>query len=89
MFDCNHKQQRLFHYALTSTVILHMANSGEALGEMDLSGSMVRKFESDLLVDNDDSHIMNIGKLVEDMELKIRTLLRKLLPHHPPDSIIN
>ena len=87
MVDCNHKQQRLFRYELTSTVILHMANSGEALGEMDLSGSMTRKSESDLPVDNDDSHIMNIGKLVEDMELKIRTLLRKLLS--PSDSTIN
>lgn len=80
VFDCNHKQQRLFHYKLTSTVILHMANSSEALGEMDLSGSMTRDSKSDLLVDNDDSHIMNIGKLVEDMEMKIRTLLRKTPP---------
>lgn len=55
-----------------------MANSGEALGEMDLSGNMTRQVEYDLPVDNDDSHIMNIGKLVEDMELKMRNLLRKL-----------
>jgi len=55
-----------------------MANSGEALGGMDLSGNMTRQVEYDLQVDNDDSHIMNIGKLVEDMELKMRNLLQEV-----------
>ena len=55
-----------------------MANSGEALGEMDLSGNMTRQVEYDLPVDNDDSHIMNIGRLVEDMELKMRNLLQEV-----------
>ena len=43
---------------------------------MDLSGNMTRQVEQDMAVENDDSHIVNIGRLVEDMELKMRNLLR-------------
>lgn len=68
---------RTAHYKLTSTVILHLGISNENLGEMDLSGNMTRQIEQDLQVDDDDSHIVNIGKLVEDMELRMRNLLRK------------
>jgi capping protein beta len=67
---------RMAHYKLTSTVILHLANETEALGEMDLSGNMTRQVEVDLPVDSDASHVANVGKLVEDMELKMRNLLR-------------
>lgn len=64
------------HYKLTSTVILHLSNENEALGEMDLSGNMTRQIEVDMNVDSDASHVANVGKLVEDMELKMRNLLR-------------
>lgn len=45
---------------------------------MDLSGNMTRQIEADLPVDDDTSHIANIGKLVEDMELKMRNLLQEV-----------
>jgi hypothetical protein len=67
------------HYRLTSTVILHLANQTDALGEMDLSGNMTRQIETDLPVESDASHIANVGRLVEDMELKMRNLLRMFL----------
>ncbi|KAJ5342721.1 WASH complex F-actin capping protein beta subunit [Penicillium brevicompactum] len=70
---------RMCHYKLTSTVILHLANKTEALGEMDLSGNMTRQVEVDLPVESDASHVANVGRLVEDMELKMRNLLRMLL----------
>lgn len=44
---------------------------------MDLSGNMTRQIEQDMPVQNDESHIVNVGRLVEDMELKMRNLLRK------------
>jgi capping protein beta len=69
---------RTAHYKLTSTVILHLSTSSDALGSMDLSGNMTRQIESDLPVDDDTSHIANIGKLVEDMELKMRNLLQEV-----------
>lgn len=69
---------RIAHYKLTSTVILHMANENSALGELDLSGNMTRQIEQDLPVEDDNSHIPNIGKLVEEMELKMRNLLQEV-----------
>jgi capping protein beta len=59
-----------------------MVSSGEELGEMDLSGNMTRQVENDLPVEDtpagsERDHIANIGKLVEEMELKMRNLLRK------------
>lgn len=69
---------RTAHYKLTSTVILHLATSNDSLGQMDLSGNMTRQIEQEMAVDDDSSHIVNVGKLVEDMELKMRNLLRKL-----------
>ncbi|KAF3393806.1 F-actin-capping protein subunit beta [Penicillium rolfsii] len=69
---------RMSHYKLTSTVILHLANETDALGEMDLSGNMTRQVEADLPVESDASHIANVGRLVEDMELKMRNLLQEV-----------
>ena len=43
---------------------------------MDLSGNMTRQVEQDMPVMDDSSHIVNVGRLVEDMELKMRNLLR-------------
>jgi capping protein beta len=43
---------------------------------MDLSGNMTRQIDQDLPVDSDESHIANIGHMVEDMELKMRNLLQ-------------
>jgi len=70
---------RTTHYKLTSTVILSLsAAAGGTLGDMDLSGNMTRQVEQDLPVDSDDSHIANVGRLVEDMELKMRNLLQEV-----------
>lgn len=58
-------------------MILHLSTGSEALGDMDLSGNMTRQIEQDMPLSNDASHIVNVGKLVEDMELKMRNLLRR------------
>ena len=67
---------RTAHYKLTSTVILRLSTANDALGDMDLSGNMTRQVEQDMPVTDDSSHIVNVGRLVEDMELKMRNLLR-------------
>jgi capping protein beta len=69
---------RTTNYRLTSTVILSLSSSNSTLGEMDLSGNMTRQIEQDLPVETDESHIANIGRLVEDMELKMRNLLQEV-----------
>ncbi|CAF9910597.1 F-actin-capping protein subunit beta [Imshaugia aleurites] len=69
---------RTSHYKLTSTVILRLSTGSDALGDMDLSGNMTRQIEQDMPVTDDSSHIVNVGKLVEDMELKMRNLLQEV-----------
>jgi capping protein beta len=39
---------------------------------------MVRQVEADMAVEDDMSHVANIGKMVEDMELKMRNLLQEV-----------
>jgi capping protein beta len=39
---------------------------------------MVRQVEADMAVEDDTSHVANIGKMVEDMELKMRNLLQEV-----------
>lgn len=39
---------------------------------------MTRQIECELAVTNDGSHITNMGKLVEDMESKMRNLLQEV-----------
>ncbi|KAK3939707.1 F-actin-capping protein subunit beta [Diplogelasinospora grovesii] len=69
---------RTSNYRLTSTVILSLSTKGATLGDVDLSGNMTRQVEQDMPVENDESHIANIGRLVEDMELKMRNLLQEV-----------
>jgi capping protein beta len=77
VFEAQDRARRA-HYKLTSTVILNLGTDSESLGNMDLSGNMVRQVEVDMPVDDESSHVANIGRMVEDMELKMRNLLRKL-----------
>lgn len=65
-------------YNLTSTVILSLSTSSTGLGDMDLSGNMTRQIEQELPAESDEQQIANIGKLVEDMELKMRNLLQEV-----------
>lgn len=75
MFEAS-ERGRTTNYKLTSTVILSLSKSGAGLGDMDLSGNMTRQVEQDLPVESDESHIANVGRMVEDMELKMRNLLQ-------------
>lgn len=65
-------------YKLTSTVILSLATSTSGLGDLDLGGNMTRQIEVELSAAGPESHIANIGRLVEDMEIKMRNLLQEV-----------
>ncbi|KAF7791669.1 hypothetical protein EIP86_002692 [Pleurotus ostreatoroseus] len=84
---------RQAHYRLTSTVMLSMVHRGakapgdekekekvEATrdGEVTLSGSMTRQTEQDHPLQEQTSHITNIGRMIEDMEIKMRNLLQEV-----------
>ncbi|KAL1935181.1 hypothetical protein VTP01DRAFT_4321 [Rhizomucor pusillus] len=66
------------HYRLTSTIMLYMITNGQELGNVNLSGSMTRQAEQDFPVDDPSAHIANIGRMVEDMELKMRNSLQEV-----------
>ena len=72
------EQGRSAHYKLTSTVILHLGTSSEKLGTLNLGGNMTRQVEQDMPVEDDGSHIVNVGRLVEEMELKMRNMLKEV-----------
>jgi len=44
---------------------------------MNLSGSLTRQAQQEMAVVDDSTQVANVGKMVEEMELKMRNLLRK------------
>ncbi|CAJ0749737.1 22439_t:CDS:2 [Entrophospora sp. SA101] len=69
---------RKAQYKLTSTVMLYTITNKPDLGNMNLSGSMTRQFEAEYPFDDPSAHIVNIGRMVEDIELKMRNLLQEV-----------
>ncbi|KDQ57360.1 hypothetical protein JAAARDRAFT_35989 [Jaapia argillacea MUCL 33604] len=47
-------------------------------GEVSLSGSMTRQTEQDWPLQNQESHIANTGRMIEEMEIKMRNLLQEV-----------
>ncbi|OSD06419.1 f-actin capping protein beta subunit [Trametes coccinea BRFM310] len=56
------------------------ANGGDAKreGEVTLSGSMTRQTEQDFPLQDPSSHIANTGRMIEEMEIKMRNLLQEV-----------
>ncbi|KAI9330609.1 F-actin-capping protein subunit beta [Obelidium mucronatum] len=69
---------RAAHYKLTSTVILQLLHGKQEIGELNLSGNMTRQAEHDLPIEDQNSHVANIGRIIEDMELKMRNSLHEI-----------
>lgn len=84
---------RQAHYKLTSTIMLQLVTRRESVeanfdakdsgawkhdGEVSLSGSMTRQTEQDHPVQDGTSHVQNVGRMVEDMEIKMRNLLQEV-----------
>ncbi|KAL0821534.1 F-actin-capping protein subunit beta [Ostrinia nubilalis] len=66
------------HYKLTSTAMLWLQTNKEGSGTMNLGGSLTRQAEQDSAVSDVTPHIINIGRMVEDMENKIRNTLNDI-----------
>jgi len=87
---------RQAHYKLTSTIMLQLVTrkssdtspstategveSWKREGEVNISGSMTRQTEQDWPIHEQMSHITNTGKMIEDMEIKMRNLLQEVCP---------
>lgn len=69
---------RSAHYKLTSTSMLWLQTNKPRSGTMNLGGSLTRQVEQDCSVSEASPHIANIGKLVEEMENKIRNNLNEI-----------
>ncbi|KAJ1833916.1 F-actin-capping protein subunit beta [Coemansia sp. RSA 2706] len=72
---------RLARYKLTSTVMLYTVASGargDRQSEINLSGSLTRQDEREQAADDAGAHIANIGRMVEDMEFKMRNSLQEV-----------
>jgi len=69
---------RSAHYKLTSTAMLWLQTNKQGSGTMNLGGSLTRQVESDSAVNENSPHIVNIGKMVEDMENKIRHTMNEI-----------
>lgn len=61
------------HYCLTSTVMLSLTTDDESSGTFNLSGSLRRQMNMDLSVA--DGHLCNMGRMIEEMEGKLRNSL--------------
>lgn len=61
------------HYCLTSTVMLSLTTEEKPSGTFNLSGSIRRQMNCDFVVA--DGHLCNMGKMIEEMEGKLRNSL--------------
>ncbi|XP_067946416.1 F-actin-capping protein subunit beta-like [Watersipora subatra] len=66
------------HYKITSTVMLWLLTNKEGSGSMNLSGSLTRQQEQDAPLNEANSHIANIGRLVEEVENRMRSTLNEI-----------
>jgi capping protein beta len=66
------------HYKLTSTVMLSITTDTPSTGSVSLAGSLTRQDEKDFPVNDANPHFSNIGRMVEDMEIKLRNTLDQI-----------
>lgn len=62
-------------YKLTTTIMLSMGVENGQVGDANLSGSLTRQMERTLPVTVNKPHVVNMGSLIEDMEIDCRSNL--------------
>lgn len=76
----SHERGRTASYKLTSTVMLQLVSkSAEGDENVELAGSLTRQTDLDnvpLRAQGD--HVPNLGRMIEDMEIKLRNLLSEV-----------
>jgi len=70
--------KRNAHYKLTSTVMLSIETETNTTGSVSLAGSLTRQDEKDFPVNEANPHVSNIGRMVEEMEIKLRNILDQI-----------
>lgn len=72
VFECNKNSDTEYTYKLTTTVMVAMIINDPKIGEADLSGSMTQQSTKKQKVSVESPHVSNMGKMLEEMELRIR-----------------
>ncbi|WCJ44026.1 F-actin-capping protein subunit beta [Euphorbia peplus] len=67
------EEEGIAHYCLTSTIMLSLTTNNESSGTFNLSGSIRRQMNLDMVVA--DGHLCNMGRMIEEMEGKLRNSL--------------
>jgi capping protein beta len=75
VIEVKEKTAKNAKYKLTSTVMLWLQTDNDASGTMNIGGSLTRQEEKDSQVNDQNPHLVNIGKMVEDQENKMRAML--------------
>lgn len=76
--------KRSAHYKLTSTVILDLGLQSSTVDNLELAGNLTRQTQQDSPLQGlrdaeiEQSHVVNIGRMVEDMETRMRNLLQEV-----------
>jgi hypothetical protein len=78
VFEVENNGRRSAIYKITSTVILDLESKSSELGALGLSGNLTRQTERVMPIEDDASHIANIGTLVEEIESKLRNILNEV-----------
>ena len=79
VLECAEKAAgRQAHYKLTSTVMLWLQTSKQSSGVMNLGGSLTRQQEADHAVSETNTHLANVGRMIEDQESKMRSTLNEI-----------
>lgn len=60
-------------YRLTTTVLLAMKVNRPELGDLTLDGTLTRQAEKTLEFEDQFAHVSNMGRMVEDMEIEMRS----------------
>jgi len=69
-------------YKISTTVMVSMKPSEmQAIGDTNISGSMTKQIEMTYAVTSDGCHVSNMGKMVEDMEIDMRSNMDSLHIH--------
>ncbi|XGW12622.1 hypothetical protein V3C99_013357, partial [Haemonchus contortus] len=78
VIEINERSSRQVHYKLTSTIMLWLQTNKPASGMMNLGGSLTRQIDQDSPVNDQNTHLVNIGRMIEDQESKMRSTINEI-----------
>ena len=78
VIEVKEPSQGMASYKLTTTVMLSVTVPQAGAGDVNLSGGLTRQASKSCKLDKFNTHIVNMGKMVEEMEINLRTSLDEL-----------